>query len=100
MIPNTGLISVFIREMKEAGEFNPIRVDIDVKASINIVDNTKTQRSEKPNDAPNLVFMVRLPGPKTKAAVIIPGPKLRISDLKDLLEVFSVTRTFSFLNFI
>ena len=33
---------------------------------------------ENPKLAPNLVLIVRLPGPKTNAAVIIPGPSFFI----------------------
>ena len=45
-----------------------------VKDIMKKIDTMITQMRAYPKLEPNFVFTVRLPGPKTKAAVIIPGP--------------------------
>src|SRR5690606_11498190 len=56
---------------------NPIRAPILVKEIIRAVDTSKTHNRSYPYKLPSLDVRVRLPGPNTNAAVMIPGPKER-----------------------
>lgn len=53
----------------------PILLDIAVKITIKKMATTMIHSSSKPYCAPSLDVIVTLLGPKTRAAVIIPGPK-------------------------
>ena len=63
-----------ISSIREDSCLKPMRAESRVYDIIRNMAITITQIMEYPKLDPNFVFTVRLPGPKTKAAVMIPGP--------------------------
>ena len=62
----------------------PMRADMVVKMAIKKTASTIIQINEYENSAPSLEVIVILLGPKTNAAVIMPGPKDSNHLLKEL----------------
>lgn len=70
-----GLPHFFLTIMrKETSEAIPILAAIAVKMTIKKIATTTIHNKSNPKSAPNLEVIVTLLGPKTSAAVIMPGP--------------------------
>jgi hypothetical protein len=79
---------LFMILIRVISDDTPIFEAMDVKMTIKKVDMITIQSNLNWKEAPSFDAIVRLPGPKTRAAVIIPGPKYLKKDRKPFFPLF------------